>query len=169
MKHKVIYPGSFDPITNGHIDVVRRALEIFDEVIVAVAVNTEKIPTFSIEERVAFIQRVFRSENRVKVKSFKGLIVRFAEKERADCMIRGLRATSDFEFEFQMALTNRKISRKRVETIFLTPSQEYFYISSRLIKELASFDSSVEDFVPSFVAQALKKKFLGGAKKLLLK
>lgn len=169
MKRKVIYPGSFDPITNGHIDVVRRALEIFDEVIVAVAVNTEKIPTFTIEERMAFIQRVFRGERRVKVKSFKGLIVRFAEKEGADCMIRGLRATSDFEFEFQMALTNRKISRKRVETVFLTPSQEYFYISSRLIKELASFDSSVEDFVPGFVAQALKKKFLGRAKRLLLK
>jgi len=169
MKRKVIYPGSFDPITNGHIDVVRRALAIFDEVVVAVAVNTEKIPTFTVEERVAFIRRVFAGQKKVKVKSFRGLMVRFAEKEGAYSMIRGLRATSDFEFEFQMALTNRKLSRKKIETVFLTPSQEYFYISSRLIKELASFNSSVKDFVPGFVAEALRRKFLSGPQKLLIK
>ena len=169
MKHKVIYPGSFDPITNGHIDVIHRALELFDQVVVAVAINTEKVPTFTVHERVDFIQRVFKTQKRVIVKSFRGLIIRFAEKEGAKCMIRGLRATSDFDFEFQMALTNRKISRKKIETIFLTPSQEYFYISSRLIKELASFDSSVDEFVPSFVASSLNKKFLNATRKNLLK
>jgi pantetheine-phosphate adenylyltransferase len=165
MKHTVVYPGSFDPITNGHIDVIRRALELFDTVVVAVAHNTEKTPVFTVAERVNFIQRAFKDKKRVVVKSFHGLIVQFAEAEGINCVIRGLRATSDFDFEFQMALTNRKVSNQKIETVFLTPSQEYFYISSRLIKELSMFGSSVKHFVPDFVAKALQEKFSSDSKK----
>ena len=158
-KSKVLYPGSFDPITNGHIDVVKRALHLFETVIVAIAVNTNKEPTFSIKERIEFICRSFSGNKRVKICFFEGLAVDFAKKEGVTCLIRGLRATSDFEYEFQMALTNRKLA-PAIETIFLTPSQEYFYISSRTAKELAMFDGSIGDFVPAHVEKALKKKFL---------
>ena len=165
-KSKVLYPGSFDPITYGHIDVIKRALHLFDEVIVAVATNTEKNPIFSLKEKTQFIERVFQKEKRVKVKSFKGLSVRFAEEQGVGCMVRGLRAVSDFEYEFQMALANRKIMRKSIESIFLMPSQEHFYVSSRLIKEIATFRGPIEDFVPSFVAKSLKEKISRSPRKI---
>lgn len=169
MKRKVLYPGSFDPITNGHIDVIRRAVKLFDEVVIAVAVNTEKKPFFSVEERMDFVRKVFKGEKKVRVKSFKGLVVDFAKSQGIYCMIRGIRATSDFEYEFQMALTNRKISKNRLETIFLTPSQEYFYVSSRLSKQLAFLKAPIQDIVPGCVAKALQGKFLQLSKKLLIK
>lgn len=157
-KRKVLYPGSFDPITYGHIDVIRRALCLYDEVVVAVARNPEKKPIFKPEDRVKFIHQVFKGNRRVKVTSFNGLVVNFARKEKVSCLLRGLRATSDFEYEFQMALTNRKMAPE-IETVFLTPSEEFFYISSRVIKALAVFDGSLEDFAPKHVIRALKTKF----------
>ncbi len=156
-KRKVLYPGSFDPITYGHIDVIERALHLFDEVIVGIAVNREKKPTFTIEERIDFIRRAFPDNERVKACYFDGLAVDFAKKEEVSCLIRGLRATSDFEYEFQIALTNRKLAPK-LETIFLTPQQEYFYISSRVLKEVAAFSGSLDGLAPDYVAQALKNK-----------
>jgi len=159
VKKSIVYTGTFDPITNGHIDVVRRALQVFDEVIVAVAVNAEKSPLFSIEERMGFIRRVFSQERRVKVLSFKGLVVRFAEREGVKCLLRGLRATSDFEYEFEMALANRKLSRNKIETVFLTPSQEYFYLSSKLIRQVAQLKGPLENLVPGCVRTALRKKY----------
>lgn len=158
-KSKVLYPGSFDPITKGHIDVINRALHLFETVIVAVAINTSKQPTFTVEERLEFIRKCFKDNPKVKVCRFEGLAVDFAKKEGVSCLIRGLRAISDFEYEFQMALTNRKLA-PNIETIFLTPKQEYFYISSRMMKELAMFDGSISEFVPAHVEKALKRKFL---------
>jgi pantetheine-phosphate adenylyltransferase len=156
-KRKAIYPGSFDPITNGHIDVIKRALRLFDEVIVAVALNTEKHPLFTTKERVALIKQSLKGVRGAKVADFNGLVIDFAKANKVDCMIRGLRANSDFEYEFQMALTNRHLS-KEVETIFLTPSQEYFYVSSRLMKELSTFGGEISEFVPSHVEAALRQK-----------
>ena len=154
---KVIYPGSFDPITYGHIDVVKRALHLFEEVIIGVAINREKKPVFTAEERVDFIQRAFPGNKRVQVCRFEGLAVDFAKRRGVSCIIRGLRATSDFEYEFQMALTNRKLA-PQLETVFLTPSQEHFYISSRVLKELAAFNGPLEGFAPPYVVKALKRK-----------
>jgi pantetheine-phosphate adenylyltransferase len=163
MKKTIIYPGTFDPITHGHIDVIRRALALFDKVIVAVVENGEKDTLFSVKERVDFIRKVFAKERRVSIKSFKGLIVRFAQKEGVKCLLRGLRATSDFEYEFQMALTNRKLSKNQIETIFLTPSQEFFYVSSKLIKQVAALKGPLEDLVPPNVLKALREKISSSA------
>ena len=156
-KRRAIYPGSFDPVTNGHLDLIKRALSIFDEIIVGVAVNTEKQPLFSLEERLDCMKRAVRGWKGVKVKILQGLTVQYAIAQKARTIIRGLRATSDFDYEFQMALTNRKLSRQ-VDTVFLMPSENHFYLSSRLIKEIAAFGANIDLYVPSFVAGKLREK-----------
>jgi len=155
---RAIYPGSFDPVTNGHFDVVDRARKLFDEVIVAVAQNDEKQPLFSLEERLELLKQTVGRIDKVRIAQFEGLLVEFARIEKADAVIRGLRAVSDFEFEFQMALMNRKLEGN-VETIFLMPKEEYTYLSSRLVKEIARLGGDVSKFVPGVVAAALGKKF----------
>src|SRR5690348_318412 len=127
-KRRTIYPGSFDPVTNGHLDLIRRALSIFDEVIVVVAINADKTALFSTEERVDFMRRAVKNLRNVEVDTMEGLTVDYAYRRKAQAIIRGLRATSDFDYEFQMALTNRKLSKK-VDTVFLMPSENHFYLS----------------------------------------
>jgi len=153
-----VYPGSFDPITNGHVNLVERALEVFDKLIVAVAYNPNKSSLFSVEERMEMIQAALKNDPRVTVVSFEGLLVDFAEKQGARVIIRGLRALSDFEYEFQMTLMNRKLNRK-VDTMFLMTGFKWFYTSSRIIKEAASLGGSVRGLVPEIVHQKLKEKF----------
>jgi pantetheine-phosphate adenylyltransferase len=156
---KGIYPGSFDPITNGHLDVLARAANLFDEVIVAVAEDNQKESLFTVPERVAMLEETARELKlpNVSVSPFSGLLVEFARNQGASAVVRGLRAVSDFEFEFQMALMNRKLDAK-VETIFLTPREELTYISSRIVKEIARLGGNVQQFVPAGVALALKRK-----------
>jgi len=156
---KAIYPGSFDPITNGHLDVVQRAATLFDEVIVAVARDNNKSSLFSIEERVELLRETLGSLGltNVRVTAFEGLLVHFAQQEKAAALVRGLRAVSDFEFEFQMALMNRKLD-PGLETMFLMPREELTYISSRIVKEIARLGGDVEMFVPHNVAIALRGK-----------
>ena len=155
---RAIYPGSFDPVTNGHVDVVERARKLFDEVIVAVAHNDEKQPLFPLPERLDLLQQTVGKMENVRIAQFHGLLVDFAAAQEASAVIRGLRAVSDFEFEFQMALMNRKLESS-VETIFLMPKEEYTYLSSRLVKEIARLGGDVSKFVPDLVAKALRKKF----------
>jgi pantetheine-phosphate adenylyltransferase len=155
---RAIYPGSFDPVTNGHLDVIGRARKLFDEIVVAVAHNDEKQPLFSLEERLALLRDALDKIDHVRVAQFDGLLVDFAVAQKANAVIRGLRAVSDFEFEFQMALMNRKLEDS-VETIFLMPKEEYTYLSSRLVKEIARLGGNVSGFVPGPVAEALAKKF----------
>jgi pantetheine-phosphate adenylyltransferase len=156
---RAIYPGSFDPVTNGHLDVIERARKLFDEVIVAVANNDEKQPLFSLEERLGLLRETAGKIDNVRIAQFKGLLVEFARAEDAGAVIRGLRAVSDFEFEFQMALMNRKLDAA-VETIFLMPKEEYTYLSSRIVKEIARLGGDVSSFVPRCVAKALRRKFI---------
>ena len=155
-----IYPGTFDPVTFGHIDLIQRALGIFDKVIVAIAPQgTDKQPLFSVEERIGFLKKATQKlPRRVRVEPFEGLVVDYAKKKGSTTMIRGLRMLSDFEYEFQMALTNRKLSGK-IETIFLMPHEAYAYLSSRLIKEIASHGGDIRSFVPDYVERAVREKF----------
>jgi len=155
---RAIYPGSFDPITKGHLDVIERARKLFDEVIVAVAYNEQKRPLFTIEERIAMLREALGTSEHVRVEMMAGLLVEFAATQGAIAVVRGLRAVSDFEFEFQMALMNRKIS-SAVETIFLMPKEDYTYLSSSIVKEIARLGGDVSAFVPQAVADALKSKF----------
>ena len=152
-----IYPGSFDPVTNGHIDVIERARKLFDQVVVAVAHNDEKQPLFTLDERLDLLRHTVGKIDSVGIAHFDGLLVDFAMKQGAIAVVRGLRAVSDFEFEFQMALMNRKL-QGAVETIFLMPKEEYTYLSSRIIKEIARLGGDVSGFVPEIVAKALSKK-----------
>jgi len=154
-----IYPGTFDPVTYGHIDIVKRAQEIFPELIVAVAHNPHKQPLFSIAERTAMLKRATQEIKGITITDFDGLVVDFAHKKKAKVLIRGLRMLSDFEYEFQMALTNRKISPD-IETVFLMPHESYSYLSSKLLKEAACLGADLSSFVPDFIQQALKKKLL---------
>ena len=159
MMRRAIYPGSFDPVTYGHIDLVKRALGIFDEVIVAVAsLPGDKKPLFSISERMDFLRKSLAGLSGVRIESFEGLVVEYARKQHASVMIRGVRMLSDFEYEFQMALTNRKLASD-IETLFLMPHESFAYLSSRLIKEIAHLGGEVKPFVPDFVAKALQTKF----------
>ena len=153
-----VYPGSFDPITNGHVNLIERALEIFDKLIVAVAHNPNKSSLFSVEERMEMIRAALKNDPRVTVDSFEGLLVEFAQNRGARVIIRGLRALSDFEYEFQMTLMNRKLNRK-VDTMFLMTGFKWFYTSSRIIKEAAALGGSVRGLVPEIVHQKLKEKF----------
>jgi pantetheine-phosphate adenylyltransferase len=152
-----IYPGSFDPLTNGHLDVVQRAAKLFDRVIVAVAKNEGKQPLFPLEERVALVQRSVRRLPQVRVDAFDGLLVDYVVSKNARAIVRGLRAVSDFEFEFQLALMNRKLN-ENVETIFMMPKDTYTFLSSRIVKEIARLGGDVSPFVPGHVQKALKKK-----------
>ena len=154
---RAIYPGTFDPVTYGHIDLIKRASKLFDEVIVAVAHNPGKAPLFSVEERVALLRRACRTMRGVVVDDFDSLVVAYARRKRARVILRGLRMLSDFEYEFQMALTNRRLS-DRVETIFMMPKDSYAYLSARLIKEAAALGADLSAFVPDFVETALKQK-----------
>ena len=155
---RAIYPGSFDPVTNGHLDVIERARKLFDEVIVAVAHNDEKQPLFSLEERLDLLRETAGKIDHVRIAEFSGLLVEFARAEKAGAVIRGLRAVSDFEFAFQMALLNRKLDAA-IETIFLMPKEEYTYLSSRIVKEIARLGGDVSSLVPVCVAKALSGKF----------
>jgi pantetheine-phosphate adenylyltransferase len=157
MTRVAVYPGSFDPITHGHIDLIKRASRIFKKVIVAVADNSAKECLFSLDERIDLVKQAAHKLKGVYVDSFKGLSVDYVKRKNSYVIIRGLRMISDFEYEFQMALTNRRLS-KDVETIFLMPSESYSYLSSKLIKEAASLGADIGCFVPKFVEKALFKK-----------
>ncbi len=153
----VIYPGSFDPITNGHLDVIQRAARLFDRVIVAVAPSPGKNPLFTLQERLQMVARSIRHLPHVEADALEGLLVEYVEKRSAQAVIRGLRAVSDFEFEFQLALMNRKLN-ERIETIFMMPKDTYTFLSSRIIKEIASLGGDVSAFVPAHVRTALAGK-----------
>ncbi|MGC9110121.1 MAG: pantetheine-phosphate adenylyltransferase [Caldimicrobium sp.] len=157
-----IYPGTFDPITNGHLDLIKRALQFFDKIIVAIGENPAKKPLFTIDERIYMVKEALIEadlRDRVEVESFSGLLVDFAKMKGASVIIRGLRAVSDFEYEMQLALMNRKLSNS-IDTIFLMPSLRYIFLSSSIIKEAARFGGKVDDLVPKVVVQKLKEKFL---------
>ena len=154
---RAIYPGSFDPITKGHLDVLQRSVSIFGEVIVGVARDNAKESLFTVEERVALTQEATSGIKNIIVKPFEGLLVDFARREHAVALVRGLRAVSDFEFEFQLALMNRKLA-PALETVFLMPREEFTYISSRLVKEIARLGGEIDAFVPANVATALREK-----------
>jgi pantetheine-phosphate adenylyltransferase len=159
MKQKVaVYPGSFDPITYGHLDILMRGLELFDKIIIAVANNIEKKGLFSVEERMDLIRHAINNDKNVIVDTFEGLRVDYVKKVNARCVLRGLRAMSDFEYEFQMASMNRNLN-KDMDTIFMMTSKDYFFLSSRTIKEVASFGGCVRDLVPPVVEKMLKEKF----------
>ena len=148
----------FDPAHNGHVDVIQRSLQIFDELIVAVVANPSKQPLFSVKERLEMIDEATSDLSNFRIVAFDGLLIDLVARERADCIVRGIRAVSDFEYEFQMALMNRKL-RSTVETVFLMPHEKYTYISSRLIKEVASFGTSVAGMVPPIVDKRLTEKY----------
>lgn len=154
---KAIYPGSFDPITNGHIDIIRRAFTIFDKVVVGISVNGDKAPLFSLREREAMIREVFADDPRIEVKIFEGLLVDFAKAESTSLVVRGLRAASDFEYEFPLAAMNRSMD-KNFETVFLMTGSDTYFLSSRLVKEIAMLGGNVEKMVPPHVEAALKNK-----------
>lgn len=156
MKKIAIYPGTFDPVTFGHIDLIKRAAKLFDQVVVAVAVRTPKNVFFPLKERVEMLKTATAGIAHVKVESFDGLLVDYVRSKRARVMLRGLRMISDFEYEFQMALTNRRLD-PGIETIYMMPKEEFCYLSSKLIKEAASLGANLKDFVPKFVEKRLKK------------
>ena len=158
MGSRAMYPGTFDPFTNGHNDLVRRACRLFDQVVVAVAANPGKAPLFTLEQRIEFARHVLRDVPNVEVAGYTGLTVNFAHERGLNAVVRGLRAVSDFEFEFQLATMNRHLS-DRVETVFLTPTEQFNFISSTLIREIASFGGDVSEFVDPKVADALRARY----------
>ena len=158
MVKTVVYPGTFDPITNGHVDLAQRACHLFDHVIVAIAISSDKKPLFSIEARVAQAKYVLSGLDNIEVRGFSGLLVDFVKTTGATGIVRGLRAVSDFEYEFQLANMNRALS-PHMESLFLTPAEHLSYISSTLVREIASFGGDVSKFVPPFVQKALREKF----------
>ena len=153
-----VYPGSFDPVTNGHLDIITRGLAVFDAVIIAILVNPQKHPLFTVEERVALIREAYKGEARVRVDTFSGLLVDYAEKVGASVIVRGLRAVSDFEYEFQMALMNRRLD-PNIETVFMAPADGYSYVSSRLVKEVFQLGGDVSALVPKLVERRLREKY----------
>lgn len=158
MGRVAIYPGSFDPITNGHLSLLRRSLQIFDKIIVAIAINPEKKPLFTLEERMDILRLVLKDYPRIQIDHFQGLLVEYVQRQQTNIVLRGLRALSDFEYEFQMALMNRKLSRK-VQTVFMMTDYKWFYISSTIIKEAASLGGNIDGLVPEIVNQRLREKF----------
>ncbi len=159
MSTLAVYPGSFDPLTNGHVDIISRGARLFDRIVVAILVNAEKAPLFTMDERVEITRAVFKDQHKVEVDTFDGLLVDYVERRGAQVIVRGLRAVSDFEFEFQMALMNQRLKPK-IETVFMMPAEQYTYISSRLIKEVFSLGGRVEGLVPELVEQRLRGKGL---------
>jgi pantetheine-phosphate adenylyltransferase len=157
MSTLAVYPGSFDPLTNGHVDIIARGARLFDRIVVAIAVNAEKAPLFTMEERIEIARAVFKDQPTVEVDTFDGLLVDYVARRRADVIVRGLRAVSDYEFEFQMALMNRRLNGK-VETVFMMPAEQYTYISSRLIKEVFALGGRVHGLVPELVEARLRDK-----------
>ena len=153
-----IYPGSFDPLTNGHLSLIHRGLKMFDSLIVAIAVNPKKVPLFSVEERKDMIREALGNDPRVQIDDFQGLLVDYAKKRQLNVVLRGLRAVSDFEFEFQLANMNRRLSPE-LETVFMMTGEDYFYISSNLVREVASFGGNVEGTVPANVLEKLQAKY----------
>ena len=153
-----VFPGSFDPITNGHLDIVDRGLGVFDRVRMAILMNPEKRPLFSVEERVALIREAYRGNPRVEVDTFSGLLVDYARRVGGSVIIRGIRAISDFEYEFQMALMNRRLD-PRIETVFMMPAESYSYVSSRLVKEVFQLGGRVTELVPPIVEKRLSEKY----------
>jgi len=158
---RAIYPGSFDPVTNGHLDIIRRGCKLFDEIIVAVLINPEKHAFFSVAERCEILSEVLKTIDRgdcdVKVESFGGLMVQYAAERQANAIVRGIRAISDYEYELQMALMNRRL-RPDLETVFMMPAEEYSYVSSRLVKEVFQLGARIADLVPPLVEQRMKEK-----------
>ena len=154
-----IYPGSFDPLTNGHVDIIQRGSRFFDRIIIAVLINLEKAPLFTVPERVEIARSVFRGWSNVEVDTFDGLLVDYAKSRQASVIVRGLRAVSDFEYEMQMALMNRRL-RPEVETVFMMPAEPYTYVSSRLVKEVVALGGSVHGLVPDSVEALLREKKL---------
>ncbi|MBZ5560426.1 MAG: pantetheine-phosphate adenylyltransferase [Acidobacteriia bacterium] len=152
-----VYPGSFDPLTNGHVDIITRGARLFDRIIVAMLVNAEKAPLFSMDERVEIARAVFKSHPKVEVDTFDGLLVDYVERRQAQVIVRGLRAVSDFEFEFQMALMNQRLN-PTIDTVFMMPAAQYTYISSRLIKEVFALGGRVHGLVPELVEERLREK-----------
>ncbi|NIR50776.1 pantetheine-phosphate adenylyltransferase [candidate division KSB1 bacterium] len=157
-KKLAIYPGTFDPITNGHLDIIQRAVSLFESVIVAVTTNPSKAPLFTVSERVNMIEEATSKLENVTVENFSGLLMHYAEKRNADVIVRGLRAITDFEYEFQMALVNRKLAGDIV-TVFLMPNEKYTYLNSTIVKEVAKFDGDVSSFVPQNVHENLIDRF----------
>jgi pantetheine-phosphate adenylyltransferase len=157
MSTLAVYPGSFDPLTNGHVDIIERGARLFDRIIVAILVNAEKAPLFSMAERVDITRKVFRDHANVEVDTFDGLLVDYVAKRHANVIVRGLRAVSDFEYEFQMALMNRRLN-STIETVFMMPAEQYSYISSRLIKEVFALGGRVHGLVPELVETRLREK-----------
>ncbi len=157
MKKIGVYPGTFDPVTYGHIDIMKRSLKVFDKVIVAVAPNPQKAPLFHVQERVFMIQEATRGLKNLQIEQFEGLLVEFVRRQGGTAVIRGLRAVSDFEYELQIALMNRKLDPE-VETVFMMPNQEYTYLTSSIVKTVASYGGEVKDFVPEIVLKKLKEK-----------
>ena len=157
MSTLAVYPGSFDPLTNGHVDIITRGARLFDRIVVAILVNAEKNPLFTMDERVDIARAVFKAHPNVEVDTFEGLLVDYMERRKAQVVVRGLRAISDFEFEFQMALMNRRL-KPQIETVFMMPAEQYTYISSRLIKEVFSLGGRVEGLVPELVEARLRDK-----------
>jgi len=154
----VVYPGTFDPITNGHLSILTRALKVFDKLIIAISNNPQKAPLFTMEERIFMIREVLKDQPNIEIDSFDGLLVDYVVKKKTNVVIRGLRAMSDFEYEFQMALMNRKLNRE-VQSIFLMTDYKWFYTSSTIIKEAASLGGDISGLVPAIVAKMLRKKF----------
>ena len=157
-----VYPGSFDPLTNGHVDIIERGTHLFDGIIVAILVNIDKAPLFTMQERVDIVRDVFKKQPNVEVDTFDGLLVDYVARRKADVIVRGLRALSDFETEFQMALMNRRLN-PHIETVFMMPAEQYTYISSRLIKEVFSLGGQVRGLVPDIVESRLREKQRGKA------
>jgi pantetheine-phosphate adenylyltransferase len=157
-----VFPGSFDPVTNGHLDIVRRGLAVFGRVRLAILVNSEKQPLFSVEERLEILREAFRGNPRVELDTFSGLLVDYARKVGASVILRGIRALSDFDYEFQMALMNRRLD-PRIETVFMMPAESYTYVSSRLVKEVFQLGGRVSDLVPPVVERRLREKYRGKA------
>jgi pantetheine-phosphate adenylyltransferase len=158
-----VYPGSFDPLTNGHVDIITRGARLFDRIVVAILVNAEKAPLFSMAERVEIAKDVFKQHGNVEIDTFEGLLVDYVERRGANVIVRGLRAISDFEYEFQMALMNQRLNR-RIDTVFMMPAEKYTYISSRMIKEVASLGGTVAGLVPELVDERLQGKLRGAAR-----
>jgi len=154
-----IYPGTFDPVTNGHLDLIARGSKIFDELVVAILRNPEKVPLFTLDERIEMLERMTANFDNVRIDTFDGLLVDYASKQHASAVLRGIRAVSDYEYELQMALMNRKLNPK-IETIFMMPAEPYTYVSSRLVKEVVALGGSVHGLVPATVERRLREKKL---------